>query len=216
MHSVYWMIFMGMLINIPSLAPLLFLRKTQKDVKVSLAFRLFQLNAFLVLSLVMLSQNITQKYGLFPVWLVLAAIVLFAVTLVPTVKFERKHLTVGKSRAVILSSFLIVYAVRFHGVFSDLNGSGYTINGYNTVWTFFFLFACLLAYLGCSGNRENYDTYIPPATAQPNGNKAYASQSEIDTDIAVKGSSMLFDPNLDIVEQQRYRDAIEKRNNDSL
>lgn len=63
---------------------------------------------------------------------------------------------------------------------------------------------------------ENYDTYIPPATAQPNGNKAYASQSEIDTDIAVKGSSMLFDPNLDIVEQQRYRDAIEKRNNDSL
>lgn len=81
MHSVYWMIFMGMLINIPSLAPLLFLRKTQKDVKVSLAFRLFQLNAFLVLSLVMLSQNITQKYGLFPVWLVLAAIVLFAVTL---------------------------------------------------------------------------------------------------------------------------------------
>ncbi|ENY1823732.1 hypothetical protein ACFVMS_000063 [Salmonella enterica] len=154
MHSVYWMIFMGMLINIPSLAPLLFLRKTQKDVKVSLAFRLFQLNAFLVLSLVMLSQNITQKYGLFPVWLVLAAIVLFAVTLVPTVKFVRKHLTVGKSRAVILSSFLIVYAVRFHGVFSDLNGSGYTINGYNTVWTFFFLFACLLAYLGCSGNRE--------------------------------------------------------------
>lgn len=153
MHSVYWMIFMGMLINIPSLAPLLFLRKTQKDVKVSLAFRLFQLNAFLVLSLVMLSQNITQKYGLFPVWLVLAAIVLFAVTLVPTVKFVRKHLTVGKSRAVILSSFLIVYAVRFHGVFSDLNGSGYTINGYNTVWTFFFLFACLLAYLGCSGNR---------------------------------------------------------------
>lgn len=216
MHSVYWMIFMGMLINIPSLAPLLFLRKTQKDVKVSLAFRLFQLNAFLVLSLVMLSQNITQKYGLFPVWLVLAAIVLFAVTLVPTVKFVRKHLTVGKSRAVILSSFLIVYAVRFHGVFSDLNGSGYTINGYNTVWTFFFLFACLLAYLGCSGNRENYGTYIPPATAQPNGNKAYASKSEIDTDIAVKGSSVLFDPNLDIVEQQRYRDAIEKRNNDSL
>ncbi|EHX29032.1 hypothetical protein ECDEC12A_3647 [Escherichia coli DEC12A] len=116
----------------------------------------------------------------------------------------------------MLSSFLIVYAVRFHGVFSDLNGSGYTINGYNTVWTFFFLFACLLTYLGCSGNRENYGTYIPPATAHPNGNKAYASQSEIDTDIAVKGSSVLFDPNLDIVEQQRYRDAIEKRNNDSL
>lgn len=216
MNSIYWVLIIGLLMNIPSLAPVLFLRKTQKNVKVSMVARLFLLNAFLMLSLVTLSRNITQEYGLFPVWLLVVAIGLFAVTLVPTVKFMRRHLTVGKSRAVMLSSFLIVYAVRFHGVFSDLNGSGYTINGYNTVWTFFFLFASLLAYLGCSGNRENYGTYIPPATAQPNGNKAYASQSEIDTDIAVKGSSVLFDPNLDIVEQQRYRDAIEKRNNDSL
>lgn len=216
MNSIYWAIFMGLLINIPSLVPVLFLRKTQKNVKVSMAVRLFLLNAFLVLSLVTVSQNITQKYGLFPIWLVWVAIALFMVTLVSTVKFVRKNLTVGKSRAVILSSFLIVYAARFHAVFSDVYGNGYTINGYNTVWTFFFLFACLLAYLGCSGNRENYGTYIPPATAQPNGNKAYASQSEVDTDIAVKGSSVLFDPNLDIVEQQRYRDAIEKRNNDSL
>ncbi|WP_447495198.1 hypothetical protein [Escherichia coli] len=216
MNSIYWVLIIGLLMNIQSLAPVLFLRKTQKNVKVSMVARLFLLNAFLVLSLVTLSRNITQEYGLFPVWLLVVAIGLFAVTLVPTVKFMRRHLTVGKSRAVMLSSFLIVYAVRFHGVFSDLNGSGYTINGYNTVWTFFFLFACLLAYLGCSGNRENYGTYIPPATAQPNGNKAYASQSEIDTDIAVKGSSVLLDPNLDIVEQQRYRDAIEKRNNDSL
>ncbi|HBS5871878.1 TPA: hypothetical protein MAK88_003879 [Klebsiella aerogenes] len=216
MNSIYWVLIIGLLMNIPSLAPVLFLRKTQKNVKVSMVARLFLLNAFLMLSLVTLSRNITQEYGLFPVWLLVVAIGLFAVTLVPTVKFMRRHLTVGKSRAVMLSSFLIVYAVRFHGVFSDLNGSGYTINGYNTVWTFFFLFACLLAYLGCSGNRENYGTYIPPATAKPNGNKAYASQSEIDTDIAVKGSSVLFDPNLDIVAQQRYRDAIEKRNNDSL
>ncbi|ECC1695512.1 hypothetical protein DPB93_25475 [Salmonella enterica subsp. salamae] len=216
MNSIYWVLIIGLLMNIPSLAPVLFLRKTQKNVKVSMVARLFLLNAFLMLSLVTLSRNITQEYGLFPVWLLVVAIGLFAVTLVPTVKFMRRHLTVGKSRDVMLSSFLIVYAVRFHGVFSDLNGSGYTINGYNTVWTFFFLFACLLAYLGCSGNRENYGTYIPPATAQSNGNKAYASQSEIDTDIAVKGSSVLFDQNLDIVEQQRYRDAIEKRNNDSL
>ncbi|HCE8751704.1 TPA: hypothetical protein NHU37_002476 [Citrobacter amalonaticus] len=216
MNSIYWVLIIGLLMNIPSLTPMLFLRKTQKNVKVWMAVRLFLLNAFLVLSLVTVSQNITQKYGLFPIWLVCVAIALFMVTLVPTVKFVRKNLTVGKSRAVILSSFLIVYAARFHAVFSDVYGSGYTINGYNTVWTFFFLFACLLAYLGCSGNRENYGTYIPPATAQPNGNKAYASQSEIDTDIAVKGSSVLFDPNLDIVEQQRYRDAIKKRNNDSL
>ena len=89
-----------------------------------MAVRLFLLNAFLVLSLVIVSQNITQKYGLFPIWLVVVAVVLFAVTLVPTVKFMRKHLAVGKSRAVILSSFLIVYAVRFNGVFSDVNRSG--------------------------------------------------------------------------------------------
>ncbi|EUM14995.1 hypothetical protein L465_00766 [Enterobacter sp. BIDMC 29] len=216
MNSISWVIFMGLLINIPSLISMLFLNKISKKVKVSLAFRLFLLNAFLVLSLVTLSQNTTQKYGLFPVWLLVVASGLFVVTLLPTVKFMRKHLTVGKSRAVILTSFLIVYAFRFNGVFSDVNGGGYTINGYNTVWTFFFLFACLLAYIGCSGNRKNYGTYIPPATAQPNGHKAYAPQSEIDTDIAVKGASVLFDPNLDVVEQQRYRDAIEKRNNDSL
>ena len=216
MNSVYWVIFMALLINVPSLVPVLFIRTIAKNVKISMASRLFLLNAFLVLSLVTLSQNITQEYGRFPIWLLLAAVVLFLVTLVATVKFLVKHLTVGKSRVVILSSFLIVYAIRFHAVFSDVYGSGYTLNGYNTIWTFFFLFACLLAYIGCSGNRQYQGTYIPPTTTQPQGHKAYASQTEIDTDIAVKGSSVLFDPNLDIVEQRRYREALEKRNNDSL
>lgn len=214
MNSIYWVIFMGLLLNIPSLVPVLFLRQTQKNVKISIAIRLFLLNAFLVLSLVTLSQNITQKYGLFPVWLVLAAIVLFAVTLVPTVKFVRKHLTVGKSRAVILSSFLIVYAVRFNGVFSDVNGGGYTLNGYNVVWTLFFLFASLLAYIGCSGSKT-YSGYSAPSSAsQPDYSKPtkeYETQSQIDYDIAVKGRSVLSDPNLSIVEQQRYRGALEKK-----
>ncbi|QXC97343.1 hypothetical protein [Klebsiella sp. PL-2018] len=214
MNSIYWVIFMGLLLNIPSLVPVLFLRQTQKNLKISIAIRLFLLNAFLVLSLVTLSQNITQKYGLFPVWLVLAAIVLFAVTLVPTVKFVRKHLTVGKSRAVILSSFLIVYAVRFNGVFSDVNGGGYTLNGYNVVWTLFFLFASLLAYIGCSGSKT-YSGYSAPSSAsQPDYSKPtkeYETQSQIDYDIAVKGRSVLSDPNLSIVEQQRYRDALEKK-----
>lgn len=214
MNSIYWVIYMGLLLNIPSLVPVLFLRQTQKNVKISIAIRLFLLNAFLVLSLVTLSQNITQKYGLFPVWLVLAAIVLFAVTLVPTVKFVRKHLTVGKSRAVILSSFLIVYAVRFNGVFSDVNGGGYTLNGYNVVWTLFFLFASLLAYIGCSGSKT-YSGYSAPSSAsQPDYSKPtkeYETQSQIDYDIAVKGRSVLSDPNLSIVEQQRYRDALEKK-----
>ena len=123
MNSIYWVLIIGLLMNIPSLAPVLFLRKASKKVKVSMALRLFLLNAFLVLSLVTVSQNTTQKYGLFPVWLIITAIGLFAVTLVPTVKFIRKHLTVGKSRAVILSSFLIIYAVRIHSVFSNAYGS---------------------------------------------------------------------------------------------
>lgn len=214
MNSIYWVLFMGLLINIPSLAPVLFLKKTQKSVKVSMAFRLFLLNAFLVLSLVTVSQNTTQKYGLFPIWLVFATIGLFMVMLVPTVKFMRKHLTVGKSRAVILSSFLIVYAIRFHGVFSVGNDSGYTLNGYNVVWTLFFLFASLLAYLGCAGSKTysgSYATSSAPQSDYFKPTKEYETQSQIDYDIAVKGASVLSDPNLSIVEQQRYRDALKER-----
>ncbi|MBN3114397.1 hypothetical protein H4F46_05715 [Pectobacterium brasiliense] len=214
MNTIYWAFFIGLLMNIPSLAPVLFLKKTQKSVKVSMAVRLYLLNIFLVLSLVTLSQNTTQKYGLFPIWLVITAIGLFAVTLVPTIKFIRKYLSVGKSRAVIVSSFLIVYTIRFHGVFSVGNGSGYTVNGYNTVWTLFFLFACLLAYLGCAGSKT-YSGYSAPSSApQPDyfkPNKEYETQSQIDYDIAVKGRSVLSDPNLSIVEQSRYRNVIKKR-----
>lgn len=135
---------------------------------------------------------------------------------VQTIKFIRKHLTVGKSRVVILSSFLIVYASRFHGVFSDINGGGYTLNGYNVVWTLFFLFACLLAYLASAGSKTYSGSYVPSSHMQPDHfkpTKEYETQSQIDYDIAVKGRSVLSDPNLSIVEQQRYRDAIEKRNN---
>ncbi|RRO01376.1 hypothetical protein [Pectobacterium aquaticum] len=215
MNSIYLVFFIGLLMNIPSLAPVLFLHKVSKSVKVSMVSRLFLLNAFLVLSLVTLSQNTTQKYGLYPVWLVFAAIGLFAVTLVPTIKFIRKHLSVGKSRAVILSSFLIAYAIRFHVVFSDVNGSGYTVNGYNVVWTLFFLFACLLACLGCAGSKTYSGYSVPSSASQPDyfkPTKEYETQSQIDYDIAVKGRSVLSDPKLNAVEQQRYRDAIDKLN----
>ncbi|MBJ7223780.1 MULTISPECIES: hypothetical protein [unclassified Brenneria] len=219
MNSIYGVLFIGLLMNIPSLAPVLFLYKISKKVKLSMALRLFLLNAFLVLSLVTVSQNNTQKYGLFPVWLVFTAIALFLVMLVPTVKFIRKHLTVGKSRAVILSSFLIAYAIRFHGVFSVGSGSGYTLNGYNAAWTFFFLFACLLAYLGCAGSKT-YSGYSAPSSAPHSDyfkpTKEYEIQSQIDYDIAVKGWSVLSDPNLSIVEQQRYRDRIAKNKADSM
>ena len=89
MNTIYWAFFIGLLMNIPSLAPVLFLHMVSKKVKVSMALRLFLLNACLVLSLVTLSQNTSQKYGLFPVWLVVVAIGLFLVTLLPTVKFIR-------------------------------------------------------------------------------------------------------------------------------
>ncbi|MBS5936705.1 MAG: hypothetical protein KIA66_06965 [Veillonella sp.] len=186
-------VFLGLLLNIPSLTPVLFLKKTQKSVKVSMAVRLFLLNAFLVLSLVT---------------------VLFVIILVPTIKFIRKHLTVGKSRAVILSSFLIIYAVRIHSVFSNAYGSEYTLNGYNVVWTLFFLFACLLAYLGCAGSKTYFGYSASSSASQPDyfkPTKEYETQSQIDYDIAVKGRSVLSDPNLSIVEQQRYRDALEKK-----
>ncbi|MCA5921940.1 hypothetical protein LES60_21595 [Pectobacterium brasiliense] len=214
MNPIYWAFFIGLLINIPSLAPVLFLRKVSKKVKVSMALRLFLLNAFLAISLVTVSQNTTQKYGLFPIWLVFAAIGLFVVMLVPTVKFMRNHLTVGKSRVVILSSFLIIYAVRFHSVFSDVNGSGYTVNGYNTVWTLFFLFASLLVYLGCAGSKTYSGSSAPSSGMKSDyyqPTKEYETQSQIDYDIAVKGQSVLLDPNLSIVEQQRYRDALKNR-----
>ncbi|MBN3344185.1 hypothetical protein H5A44_17345 [Pectobacterium brasiliense] len=212
--NTIWMFFIALLVNIPSLAPVLFLHKISKKVKVSLALRLFLLNAFLVISAVTLSQNTTQKYGVFPLWLMLAAIVLFMVTLVPTIKFIRKHLTVGKSRVVILSSFLIVYAARFHSVFSNAYGSGYTLNGFNVVWTLCFLFACLLAYLGCAGSKT-YSGYSASSYAPQSDyfkpTKEYEMQSQIDYDIAVKGRSVLSDPNLSIVEQQRYRDTLKNR-----
>ncbi|PLY35251.1 hypothetical protein F164LOC_21405 [Pectobacterium carotovorum] len=216
MNSICWVISIGLLMNIPSLAPVLFLRKVSKKVKVSMALRLFLLNVFLVLSLVMLSQNTTQKYGLFPIWLVFAAIVLFAVTLVPTIKFIRKYLSVGKSRAVILSSFLIAYIIRFHSVFSDVYGNGFTLNGYNVVWTLFFLFACLLAYIGSAGSKTYSGSFSPSSDMQPDyfkPTKEYETQSQIDYDIAVKGWSVLSDPSLNTVEQQRYRDALQNRKN---
>ncbi|MEI7188055.1 hypothetical protein WCT72_11060 [Dickeya dianthicola] len=73
MNTFYWAFFIGLLMNLTSLAPVLFIGNRQKQVKVSMAVRLYLLNTFLVLSLVTLSQNTTQKYGLFPVWLVFAA-----------------------------------------------------------------------------------------------------------------------------------------------
>ena len=99
-------------------------------------------------------------------------------------------------------------------MFSDVNGGGYTLNGYNVVWTLFFLFACLLAYLGCAGGKTYSGSYAPSSAPQSDyfkPTKEYETQSQIDYDIAVKGACVLSDPNLSIVEQQRYRDTLKER-----
>lgn len=53
----------------------------------------------------------------------------------------------------------------------------------------------------------------PGQISTPTGSKAYASQTEIRTDIAIKGRSVLSDPNLDEVERRRYQDALNDRDN---
>nr|WP_257981562.1 hypothetical protein [Pectobacterium brasiliense] len=74
--------------------------------------------------------------------------------------------------------------------------------------------SCLLAYLGCAGSKT-YSGYSVPSSASQSDyfkpNKEYETRSQIDYDIAVKGRSVLSDPNLSIVEQQRYRDALDKK-----
>jgi hypothetical protein len=83
----------------------------------------------------------------------------------------------------------------------------------NTVWTLFFLFAFLLAYLGCAGSKT-YSGYSASSSApRPDylNRTKNMKHNQIDYDIAVKGRSVLSDPNLSIVEQQRYRDALEKK-----
>lgn len=214
MYSLYWIIFIGLLMNIPAVVPVFFVKKPEKKTKVSMAIRIYLLSVFLVLSMLTLSQNITQQYGLYPVWLLLVAVVMFVITLTTTVNFVRKHLSIAKSRAVILSSFLIVYIVRFNSVFSVGDGGEYTFNGFNATWTFFFLFACLMAYLGCMGSKTYAGSFASVSGSQPNSQpstKEYATQSEIDYDIAMKGKGVLNDPNLSIVEQQRYRDALRRK-----
>ncbi|MCW2482726.1 hypothetical protein J5224_27020, partial [Candidatus Symbiopectobacterium sp. NZEC135] len=68
--------------------------------------------------------------------------------------------------------------------------------------------------LGCGGSKT-YSGYSASSSAPQSDYfkpiKEYETQSQIDYDIAVKGASVLSDPNLSIVEQQRYRDALKKR-----
>ncbi|MCZ3384992.1 hypothetical protein O3S68_22220 [Kosakonia sp. SOY2] len=219
MTSIFMVVLIGLLINIPSLIPVLFLKKVSRNIKVSIAIRIFILNIFLVFSLVTLTNSITEKYSTFPLWVTLMAVVCFGILLISTISYIRKFLSIGISRAIILSSFMIVYVVRVQSVFADRINGGYTINGSSAVWTFFFMLACLLAYLSCAGKKNFSGTYTSSVNNQVHPyktNKEYEMQSQIDYDIAIKGRSVLSDPTLSIIEQKRYRDALEEKEKDTF
>jgi hypothetical protein len=73
-----------------------------------------------------------------------------------------------------------------------------------------FLFACLLAYIACADKSA----YAVPTTAQSHHSrhsKGDSPQTEIDYDIWLKGKDVLNDPNLTLAEQQRYKDALKRK-----
>ncbi|MDV5358153.1 hypothetical protein QM201_25310 [Enterobacter asburiae] len=219
MTSIFIVVLIGLLINIPSLVPVLFLKKVSRNIKISIAIRIFILNIFLVFSLVTLTNCITEKYSTFPLWVTLMAVVSFGILLISIISYIRKFLSIGISRAITLSSFMIVYIVRVESVFTDRINGGYSINGSSVVWTFFFMLACLLAYLSCAGKKKLSGTYPSSFDNQVHpykSNKEYEMQSQIDYDIAIKGRSILSDPTLSVIEQKRYRDALEEKEKDNF
>lgn len=147
MLTVYTTILAGLLLNFLSLVPVLAIPKTEKKIKLQIASRLYLLSVFLIISMLALTQNITLKASIFPLWFLFAAVIMFIIMLKTTAKLLRKYLSKGQSRAVILSSFVIIFAVRVSAVFSGRN-TGYTISNTSIVWTFrFFLHVCWLILL---------------------------------------------------------------------
>lgn len=201
--------------NIPAVSPVLLLKVDKKN-KIGIAIRVYLVSVILILTLITVTAFIVDKYSPFPFWLPIVFSIIFIFTLINCIKYIRQFTTKWKRRAVMLASFFIVYAIRFNVVFIN-TGMGFEITSFGMWWTALFVFACLLAYIGTSAPNTLALSYnsLASRTSEQRVNKAYVPQSEIDTDIAVKGSSVLFDPSLDIVEQQRYRDALEKRKNDS-
>lgn len=209
MIALYAALLTGLVLNVTSLLPVLAIPKTEKKVKAKIAIRLYLLSVFLVISMLGLTQYIAQQNSNFPLWLLFAAIAIFAIMLVVTAKFLRKYLTRKQSQAVILSSFFIIFAVRANAVFSD-EGMGYTVNISSIVWTLSFLFACVLAYIACA-DKHAHAASTAAQNYHHSSSKADASQTEIDYDIWLKGKDVLNDPNLTLVEQQRYKDALKKK-----
>lgn len=215
MGSWTGVIIMGLVMNISSIVPALFL-KVEKKVKISILIRIYLLSVFLILTLITLTTNIIGEYSTFPVWLPIASVVFFMISLTGYIKYIRQYISKWKRRSIVLLSFFIVYAIRFNALFI-ITGVGYEITSFGVVWTSIFLFACLLAYIGTSDAKSLDAAYysLTTRTSEPRRDKSYAPQVEIDYDVAIKGRSVLNDPNLSLVEQQRYREALQKREDDS-
>lgn len=215
MHPLVMTVFIVMLINIPAILPVLFL-KIDKSKKIGVAIRVYIVSVLLILSLIILTSNTVNGVSLSSVLLSIIFPVLFMFALINCVKNIRKFITKWKRRAVILTSFFIVYAIRFNVVFID-TGMGYEITSFGMAWSALFIFACLLAYLGTSEPHTLDSAYnaLSNHTSASRIDKSYAPQSDIDYDVSIKGRSILSDPNLSIVEQQRYRDALNKKDDEA-
>lgn len=211
MNSLMMTIVIGLLMNIPAILPVLFL-KIDKSHKTGIAIRVYLVSVLLIFSLVTLTSNITNEYSPFPFWLPIASVVLFMIALVNCVKHIRKFVTKWKRRTIILTSFIIVYAIRFNVIFIN-TGLGFEITSFGIVWSAFFVFACLLAYIGTSDTQKLDSAYnaLSNHSSETRVDKSYASQTDIDYDVSIKGRSVLNDPNLSLIEQQRYRDALQKK-----
>ncbi|EEN6984572.1 hypothetical protein FWM26_04175 [Salmonella enterica] len=214
MDSWAGVIIMGLVMNISFIVPALFL-KIEKRVKISILIRIYLLSVFLILTLITLTTNIIGEYSTFPVWLPIASAVFFMIALTAYIKYARQYISKWKRRVILLLSFFIVYVIRFNALLINTEG-GYEITSFGVVWTSIFLFACLLAYMGTSDTKSLDAAYysLTTRTSEPRRDKSYAPQTEIDYDVAIKGSSVLNNPNLSLVEQQRYREALQKKEDD--
>ncbi|WP_312045476.1 hypothetical protein [Erwinia sp.] len=209
------MVFMALLMNIPAMLPALFL-KVDKKIKIAITIRVYILCFFLIMTLITLTSSLVDKHASNPLWLSIASAVFFFIALKNCAQYMRKCTSKLQRRSVILFSFFIIYAIRFNSLFIN-TGAGYETTSFGIVFSALFIFACVLAYLATSSAQYSAGagTASFDGTSQPRVDKSYAPQSDINYDIHMKGKDVLNDPNLSVIEQQRYRDALQKKEDES-
>lgn len=209
MQQYLSLIFSSMPINALVVLPVLFL-KIDKREKIGLAIRLYILSIFLIASLVTIASNCDSHFPSLPVWAMLLSVILFGVALVNYVKHSRNLLNKWKRRALVLASFLILFATR-----ASVSDFSYGMSTFTMVWYGTFIFAFLLAYIGTSDidKLDSLSAGLTSATSQGRVDKSYAPQHEIDHDVNIKGKDVLNDPSASLIERQRYSDAIKKKEN---